>query len=92
MAILAEHGWAFSAAMESFGSLSSEPRPQAAMVLWLVVLAIRRDTGEWAKMPLPLGTFLCVAGLVEIFYPAWLLNPDCTSCSKESLIKSSHRG
>jgi leader peptidase (prepilin peptidase)/N-methyltransferase len=47
----------------------------ATATVWLVVLAIRRDSGDWAKMPLPLGTFLCAAGLVEVFYPAWLLNP-----------------
>ena len=43
--------------------------------VWLVVMAIRQDKGEWAKMPLPLGTFLCAAGFIEIFYPDWLLNP-----------------
>ena len=47
----------------------------AAAFVWLAVLAIRRNAGEWAKMPLPLGTFLCVAALVEVFCPQWLLNP-----------------
>jgi prepilin signal peptidase PulO-like enzyme (type II secretory pathway) len=47
----------------------------AAAILWLAVLTIRRNTSEWAKMPLPLGTFLCVAALVEVFCPHWLLNP-----------------
>jgi leader peptidase (prepilin peptidase)/N-methyltransferase len=47
----------------------------AAAMVWLAILAIRRDTSQWAKMPLPLGTFLCAAGLVEVFCPAWLLNP-----------------
>ena len=47
----------------------------AAAILWLAVLAIRRKSSGWAQMPLPLGTFLCIAGLVEVFYPNWLLNP-----------------
>ena len=44
----------------------------AAAMLWLAVLAIRRKTEGWAKMPLPLGTFLCAAALVEVFHPQWL--------------------
>jgi leader peptidase (prepilin peptidase)/N-methyltransferase len=44
----------------------------AAALIWLAVSAIRRRTQEWAKMPLPLGTFLCLAALSEIFYPDWL--------------------
>jgi leader peptidase (prepilin peptidase)/N-methyltransferase len=46
----------------------------AASFLWLAILAVRRNTGEWARMPLPLGTFLCLAALAEVFYPEWLLN------------------
>ena len=46
-----------------------------AAIVWLVILTVRRNTGDWAKMPLPLGTFLCAAGLIEVFYPDWLLNP-----------------
>jgi leader peptidase (prepilin peptidase) / N-methyltransferase len=46
----------------------------AAAILWLAVLTIRRKTSGWSQMPLPLGTFLCIAGLVEVFYPNWLLN------------------
>jgi leader peptidase (prepilin peptidase)/N-methyltransferase len=44
----------------------------AAAIVWLGVLAIRRNTGEWGKMPLPLGTFLCAAAISQIFYPHWL--------------------
>jgi leader peptidase (prepilin peptidase)/N-methyltransferase len=47
----------------------------AAAILWLAILAIRRNSSGWSQMPLPLGTFLCIAGLVEVFYPHWLLNP-----------------
>jgi leader peptidase (prepilin peptidase)/N-methyltransferase len=43
-------------------------------LLWLAVLAVRRNADEWAKMPLPLGTFLCAAALAEVFYPNWLLH------------------
>ena len=43
-----------------------------AAFLWLLVLAARRRTKEWAQLPLPLGTFLCLAALSEIFYPGWL--------------------
>jgi leader peptidase (prepilin peptidase)/N-methyltransferase len=47
----------------------------AAAILWLAVLAIRRKSSGWSQMPLPLGTFLCIAAIVEVFYPNWLLNP-----------------
>ena len=30
------------------------------------------SSNNWAQMPLPFGTFLCLAALSEIFYPAWL--------------------
>ncbi len=45
-----------------------------AAILWLAFTAIRRETtpAPWAKMPLPFGTFLCLAALPEIFYPQWL--------------------
>jgi len=45
----------------------------AAAVLWLMILAIRGNTSQWAKMPLPLGTFLCAAALAEVFFPQWIL-------------------
>jgi leader peptidase (prepilin peptidase)/N-methyltransferase len=44
----------------------------AAALLWLILLTARRRTKEWAQLPLPLGTFLCLAALSEIFYPGWL--------------------
>ena len=43
-----------------------------AALIWLAILAVRRKSSEWAKMPLPLGTFLCLGALTEIFYPNWL--------------------
>ncbi len=46
-----------------------------AAFLWLGILAIRRSTTDWGKMPLPLGTFLCAAAISEIFYPYWLTAP-----------------
>jgi len=46
----------------------------AAAFVWLAILAIRRNTGDWAKMPLPFGTFLCAAALSQIFYPHWLFS------------------
>jgi leader peptidase (prepilin peptidase) / N-methyltransferase len=47
----------------------------AAAFLWLAVLAVRRKSAGWSHMPLPFGTFLCLAALVEIFCPLWLFNP-----------------
>ena len=48
----------------------------AALLGW-VVLRWRRstpdDSQDWSQMPLPLGSFLAVAALVELFQPAWLL-------------------
>lgn len=44
----------------------------AAALLWLPVLAFRRTTTGWSTMPLPFGTFLCAAALMEVFYPHWL--------------------
>jgi len=45
----------------------------AAAMIWLAILALRRKAGDWARMPLPLGIFLCAAALVEIFFPNWPL-------------------
>ena len=47
----------------------------AAAMVWLAILAVRRKSTGWAQMPLPMGTFLCAAALVEIFWPKWLLDP-----------------
>jgi leader peptidase (prepilin peptidase)/N-methyltransferase len=44
----------------------------AAALAWLVILAARSRAREWTQLPLPLGTFLCLAALLEIFYPGWL--------------------
>jgi prepilin signal peptidase PulO-like enzyme (type II secretory pathway) len=46
----------------------------AAAFVWLLVLAVRGKTSEWAKMPLPFGTFLSIAALAEVFYPQWILS------------------
>jgi len=46
-----------------------------AAIVWLLILAIRRNTANWGKMPLPLGTFLCAAAISENFYPYWLTAP-----------------
>jgi leader peptidase (prepilin peptidase)/N-methyltransferase len=54
-----------SFALAIFGAL-------IAALVWLAILAIRRKSSEWAKMLLPLGTFLCLGALTEIFYPNWL--------------------
>jgi len=54
-----------SFALAIFGAL-------IAALVWLAILTIRRKSSEWAKMPLPLGTFLCLGALTEIFYPGWL--------------------
>jgi leader peptidase (prepilin peptidase)/N-methyltransferase len=54
-----------SFALAIFGAL-------IAALVWLAILAGRRKASEWAKMPLPLGTFLCLGALTEIFYPNWL--------------------
>ena len=54
-----------SFALAIFGAL-------IAALVWLAILAIRRKSSQWAKMPLPLGTFLCLGALTEIFYPNWL--------------------
>jgi leader peptidase (prepilin peptidase)/N-methyltransferase len=56
-------------AMESFalGVLGAA----MAAVVWLAILAIRGNAGEWAKIPLPFGTFICLSALSEIFFPDW---------------------
>jgi leader peptidase (prepilin peptidase) / N-methyltransferase len=60
----------FRVALESFALAILAAT--AAALIWLAILAARRKTQEWAKMPLPFGTFLCFAALSEIFYPDWL--------------------
>lgn len=56
--------------MESF-ALAVLGAATAALV-WLAILAIRGKASEWARMPLPFGTFICLAALSEIFFPGWL--------------------
>jgi len=62
----------FAGALETF--VIAVFSASAAALIWLAILAIRRNSKEWAKLPLPLGTFLCLAALPEIFYPNWLWN------------------
>jgi leader peptidase (prepilin peptidase) / N-methyltransferase len=42
-----------------------------AALVWLAILVTRRQASQWKSMPLPLGTFLCIAALSEVFYPDW---------------------
>ena len=63
----------FVGSMESF-ALSVIAAAAAALV-WLAVLKIMRNSEDWTKIPLPLGSFLCFAAVFEVFYPQWLLRP-----------------
>jgi leader peptidase (prepilin peptidase)/N-methyltransferase len=44
----------------------------ATALVWLIILALRRTASNWTQIPLPLGTFLCLAALSQDFYPDWL--------------------
>uniref|UniRef100_E6QP27 Type 4 prepilin peptidase bifunctional: Leader peptidase and N-methyltransferase transmembrane proteinT n=1 Tax=mine drainage metagenome TaxID=410659 RepID=E6QP27_9ZZZZ len=39
---------------------------------WLIWIAARHKNRSWASLPLPLGTFLSIAALSEVFRPEWL--------------------
>jgi leader peptidase (prepilin peptidase)/N-methyltransferase len=41
---------------------------------WLGLLFLRNKAKGWATMPLPFGTFLCLAALSQVFYPHWISN------------------
>ena len=43
-----------------------------AALAWLVVVRWRKSRETWGSLPLPLGTFLALAAVAEIFHPAWL--------------------
>ena len=43
-----------------------------AALVWLAVMRWKKSGEEWKTMPLPLGTFLALAAMGEIFRPAWL--------------------
>lgn len=58
------------AALESF-ALAILAATGAALI-WLAILSTRRDKRSWKNMPLPLGTFLCLGALTEIFSANWL--------------------
>ena len=45
-----------------------------AAFAWLAILFVRRKTDGWATMPLPFGTFLCLAAFSEVLYPNWISN------------------
>lgn len=42
-----------------------------AALVWLLICFARGKTKEWASIPLPFGSFLCLAALSEVFYPSW---------------------
>jgi leader peptidase (prepilin peptidase)/N-methyltransferase len=44
-----------------------------AAVILLVVLSMRRDSGSWAMSKLPLGTFLCIGGIVSSLWGEQLI-------------------
>jgi leader peptidase (prepilin peptidase)/N-methyltransferase len=67
----------FRAALESF-ALAVFAATLTALV-WIAIGSLRsrpsKDKAQdqaWAQMPLPLGTFLCLAALSEVFHPSWL--------------------
>ena len=60
----------FRAALESF-ALAVFAATLTAMI-WLVIRSRAPQDKAWAQMPLPLGTFLCLAALSEVFHPTWL--------------------
>ena len=41
-------------------------------ILWIAFTRTRQNPGQWAQMPLPLGSFLCLAACLELFFPLWL--------------------
>jgi leader peptidase (prepilin peptidase)/N-methyltransferase len=63
----------FRAALESF-ALAVFSATLTALI-WIAIGSLRSRPSEdkaWAQMPLPLGTFLCLAALSEVFHPSWL--------------------
>ncbi len=62
----------FTAMLDSF--LIAVFAASAAALLWMLFGKLRRSATDWAAMPLPLGTFLALAAIAEIFHPGWLLH------------------
>ncbi len=61
----------FSAMLDSF--LIAVFAASAAALLWILIGIGRSREERWSTLPMPLGTFLALAGITEIFAPAWLL-------------------
>lgn len=60
----------FSAMLDAF--LAAVLGAFVAALVWLVIVRWRRSGEAWALLPLPLGTFLALASVAEMFFPAWL--------------------
>jgi leader peptidase (prepilin peptidase) / N-methyltransferase len=60
--------------IESFAIAVFAASAAAGIALLLQAIRKNKQSGEWSTMPLPLGTFLCLAAMVEIFYPNWFWN------------------
>ena len=52
----------------------------AAALIFIAVELVRGHKRPWAAIPLPLGTFLCLAGLVEIWTHAGLIRWWLAAC------------
>ncbi len=57
-------------ALESFATAIFAAAVTA--LLWLALIRKQQKSGQWAQMPLPLGTFLSLAACLELFFPLWL--------------------
>jgi len=56
-------------AMESFAIAILGATAFAA--IWMAIQSLRGNSRQWAGVPLPLGTFLCMGGLTEVFRYGW---------------------
>ena len=45
-----------------------------AAIVWMAIQLIRGNKRDWSAMPLPLGTFLCLGAITEIFANGWFWN------------------
>lgn len=62
----------FSAMLDSF--LVAVFAASVAALLWMLIKRWRQSDEAWSTFPLPLGTFLALAAIAEVFHPAWLLH------------------
>ncbi len=60
----------FSAMVDAF--LAAVLGAFVAAMVWLGVVRWRRSGEAWASLPLPLGTFLALTAVAEVFDPVWL--------------------